>query len=190
MARHLMPPSPTFPDQRVAERVPHVSRETNAGRDERPSKKFSVPAQVLSLSSLPNRHWAGRKRSTPHTRFGGLGSDDSWQSPPPLGGPSQDWWKLCDESTGHVENPVDPPVDKGVNNLTAGEGGTLVGRRLIVSKCLLQRSVSRTNLPTRHPLPAWSTASIVGILRALTALEGADGPCWGLRLVFSCRHAV
>ena len=85
---------------------------------------------------------------------------------------------------------MDPPVDKGVNNLTAGEGGTVVGGRLIVSKCPLLGSVTRAKLPTRHPLPAWSTVSIVGVLRALIALEGADGPYWGLRLGFSCRHAV
>jgi len=66
----------------------------------------------------------------------------------------------------------------------------VVGGRLIVSKCMLLGSVIRAKLPTRHPLPAWSTASIVGISRALIALEGADGPCWGLRLGFSCRYAV
>jgi hypothetical protein len=60
VARHLMRPPATFPVQRNAETVPHVSRGTNTGRDERPSKKFRAPAQHLSLSSLPNNLWAGR----------------------------------------------------------------------------------------------------------------------------------
>ena len=52
--------SATFAVQRNAETVPHVSRGTNTGRDERPPKKFRAPAQVLSLSSLPNRLRSGR----------------------------------------------------------------------------------------------------------------------------------
>ena len=58
-------------------------------------------------------------------------------SPASLDGPSQGRWNFHDESTGHVENSVDSAVDKGVNNLTGCEGGTVVGGRLIVSKGLL-----------------------------------------------------